>query len=550
MTVTEAPREAALEAAAAPSPSAPPTGLAAVVGSGDPRTIGKLFVGTSLLFLLAAGVIGVLTGVEQYDSTGSEIFGADTLPRMVTLQATGALFLGVLPLLLGLATAIVPLQVGATTVAFPRATAAAYWTWLVSGALVIAAYGIDGGPFGLDVDAVSLYVGALVAVIVALAVATISVVTTVATLRAPGMTLRRTPLFSWSVLVGGSVWLLTLPVLAAVLVVTWVDLRYGQQFLGGAGGVWDRVAWVFWQPTLYVVAVPALGVIADVVPVFARRRHQRHAVAMFLVGAAAALGAGAWAQLGASADGSANPADWLFEGPWVAVSFLAIVPILGLLGLWTLTLLTGRVRLGTPLVLAVPAGLLLLLGVGAGGATAVEDAGLVDTTWMTAQATLVLLGAALAGLAGVAFWAPKLYGKLLPDGVCRLGGTLVFLGALVAAVPLAVAGTMDQARAVSGGTATVAPGDLDTVEVLNLVSAVGLGVAVLGGLLAGLAMAARRRGEGPGDDPWEGHTLEWATSSPPPIGHFASLPEITSEAPLYDARHAAAASASTEAPAR
>ena len=117
-------------------------------------------------------------------------------------------------------------------------------------------------------------------------------------------------------------------------------------------------------------------------------------------------------------------------------------------------------------------------------------------------------------------------------------------------VPLAVAGTMDQARAVSGGTATVAPGDLDTVEVLNLVSAVGLGVAVLGGLLAGLAMAARRRGEGPGDDPWEGHTLEWATSSPPPIGHFASLPEITSEAPLYDARHAAAASASTEAPAR
>lgn len=550
MTVTEAPRDAALEAAAAPSPSAPPTGLAAVVGSGDPRTIGKLFVGTSLLFLLAAGVIGVLTGVEVYDSTGSEIFAADTLPRMVTLQATGALFLGVLPLLLGLATAVVPLQVGAATVAFPRATAAAYWTWLVSGALVIAAYGIDGGPFGRDVDAVSLYVGALVAVIVALAVATISVVTTVATLRAPGMTLRRTPLFSWSVLVGGSVWLLTLPVLAADLVVTWVDLRYGQQFLRGPDGVWERVAWMFWQPTLYVAAVPALGVIADVVPVFAQRRHQRHRVAMFLIGAAAALGTGSWAQVGASADGSVNPTDWLFEGPWIAVSFLAIVPILGLLGLWTLTLFTGRVRLGTPLILVVPAGLLLLLGIGAGGATAVKGAGLVDTTWMTAQATLVLLGAALAGLGGVAFWAPKLYGKLLPDGATRLGGTLVFLGALVAAVPLAVAGTLDQARLVSGGTAEVAPGDVDTVEVLNLVSAVGLGVAVLGGLLAGLAMMARRRGEGPGDDPWGGHTLEWATSSPPPIGHFASLPEITSEAPVYDARHAAAASASTEAPAR
>src|SRR5512138_3846247 len=198
MTVTEAPRDAALEAAAAPSPSAPPTGLAAVVGSGDPRTIGKLFVGTSLLFLLAAGVIGVLTGVEQYDSTGSEIFGADTLPRMVTLQATGALFLGVLPLLLGLATAIVPLQVGATTVAFPRATAAAYWTWLTSGAIVLLSYAVDGGPYGTDRTAVGLYVLALIAVLVALVVATVSVVTTPLALRAPGMGLRRAPLFTWS----------------------------------------------------------------------------------------------------------------------------------------------------------------------------------------------------------------------------------------------------------------------------------------------------------------------------------------------------------------
>src|SRR5690606_8216816 len=112
MTVTEAPRDAALEAAAAPSPSAPPTGLDALVGSADPRTIGKLFVGTSLLFLLAAGVIGVLTGVEVYDSTGSEIFAADTLPRMVTLQATGAPVRGVLPLPLGLPTATVPLHAG------------------------------------------------------------------------------------------------------------------------------------------------------------------------------------------------------------------------------------------------------------------------------------------------------------------------------------------------------------------------------------------------------------------------------------------------------
>ncbi len=401
MTVTEAPRDAAVEAAAAPSLSAPPTGLAAVVGSGDPRTIGKLFVGTSLLFLIAAGVAGALVGIEQYDVSGSEIFGADTALRVFTLHSTAALFLGVVPLLIGLATAIVPLQVGASTVAFPRASAAAYWVWLASSGLVLASYAIDGGPFGTELDAVGLYVAGLIAVVIALAVATLSVVTTVLTLRAPGMSLRRTPLFSWSILAAGTVWLLTLPVLAGVLLLTYLDLRYGQQFLGGSGGVWDRIAWLFWQPSLYLVAVPALGIIADIVPVFGRRRHQRHGAAMFLIGLAAALGFGAWAQIGASVDGSESPTPWLFEGPWIVVGFLAIVPVLGLLGLWSATLAKGKVKVGTPLILAQLSGLLVLLGVAAGGATVIEDLDLDNTTWMTAQADLVLVGAALGGLAGV-----------------------------------------------------------------------------------------------------------------------------------------------------
>ena len=539
MTVTEAPRAEAIEAAAAPSPSAPPVGLAAVVGSGDPRTVGKLFVGTSLLFLLASGVVGALVGYEQFDSASKQIFGADTAVRMYTLHSTAGLFLGVLPLLLGLATAVVPLQVGASTLAFPRASAAAYWTWLVSGGVALATYAFDGGPFGTDVDAVGLYVAALIAVIVALAVATASVVTTVLTLRAPGMSLRRAPLFSWSMLVGGTVWLLVLPVVAAGLLLAYVDLRYGDGFLGGPAGLYNRISWPFWQPTLYVVAVPALGILADVVPVFARRRHQRHKAAMVLLGLAAALGFGAWAQLGASIDGG-TPTPWLQDGPWNIVSYLAVIPVVGLLLLWTATLGTGRVRLGTPLILAVFSGLLVFLGVAAGVATAIESLDLDGTTWMTAQALLVLLGAVVAGLAGVAFWAPKLYGKLLPDALVRLGATLVTLGALAAAVPLAISGTMGQQRLVAGNFGGVDSGDVSTVETLNLVSAIGLSVAVLGALVVGLAMLARRRGDGPGDDPWDGHTLEWTTSSPPPVGNFATLPEITSEAPLYDSRYAPA----------
>ena len=361
MTVTEASRDASSEAAAPPAPSAPPAGLAAVVGSGDPRTIGKLFIGTSLLFLLASGVIGALVDFEVADASGSEIFGADTTLRMLTLHSTSALLLGVLPLLIGVATAVVPLQVGASTVAFPRASAASYWVWLVSGGILCVSYAVDGGPWGTSEDGVSLFVLSLIAVAIALFVATASVVTTVLTLRAPGMSLRRTPLFSWSVLVGGTGWLLTLPVLAAMLLLTYVDLRYGQQFLGGSAGVYNRIAWLFWQPTLYLVAVPALGIVADVVPVFAQRRHQSHGAAMFLLGLSAALAVGAWAQTGVTIDGGVT-APWLQDGPWNVVSFLAIVPVLGLFGLWNLTLLKGKVRISTPLILAQLGALAVLAG--------------------------------------------------------------------------------------------------------------------------------------------------------------------------------------------
>jgi len=412
---------------------------------------------------------------------------------------------------------------------------------MVSGVLLLSSYAIDGGPGGSDRDAVGLFILSLIAVLIALVVATVSVMTTVLTLRPSGMTLRRTPLFSWSMLVGGTVWVLTLPVLAALMLLSYVDLRYGQQFMGGSTGVINRLAWLFWQPTVYVFAVPALGVIADIVPVFARRRHQRHSSAMFLLGLAAALGFGAWAQLGFTIDGAAGSKfpDWYGKGPWIVVGFLAIVPVLGLLGLWTVTLFRGRVRMSTPLVLALFSGLLILAGIAGGAATVIKSLDLFGTTWMTGQAELVLIGTLLAGLAGLAFWAPKLYGKLLPDWLVRLGGTVMFLGALVTGVTLAIAGNMGQARIVAGGISAVGSGDRSGVETLDLIAGIGLFVVLAGALLVILALLSRRSGD-VADDPWDGHTLEWTTTSPPPVGNFATVPAITSEAPLYDARYAPA----------
>jgi cytochrome c oxidase subunit I len=348
--------------------------------------------------------------------------------------------------------------------------------------------------------------------------------------------------------VGGTVWLLTLPVLAAVMLLVYVDLRYGQQFLGGSDGVYDRIAWSFWQPTLYVFAVPALGIIADVVPVFARRRHHRHSTAMALIGLFGALAFGGWAQIGFSVDGQSDPTDWLYDGVWIAVGFLAVVAVVGLLGLWAATLGRGQVRLGTPLILALFAGLLIGGGVAAGAVTVIEEANVLTTTWASGQEILMVLGTLVAAAAGLAFWAPKIYGKLLPDGLVRLGATLLTIGAGVAAVAYGIAGLYDQPRSIAASLDGVS--EIDTVETLNLVAAVGLVVAVAGALGVVGALLAPKRGRAVADDPWEGNTLEWATTSPPPVGNFATLPEVTSEAPLYDARYAAApaaATASTEA---
>jgi heme/copper-type cytochrome/quinol oxidase subunit 1 len=182
--------------------------------------------------------------------------------------------------------------------------------------------------------------------------------------------------------------------------------------------------------------------------------------------------------------------------------------------------------------------------VAAGAVTVIEEANVLTTTWASGQEILMVLGTLVAAAAGLAFWAPKIYGKLLPDGLVRLGATLLTLGAGVAAVTYGIAGLYDQPRSIAASLDGVS--EIDTVETLNLVAAVGLVVAVAGALAVAAALLAPKRGRVVADDPWDGHTLEWATTSPPPIGNFATLPEVTSEAPLYDARYAGPSASATE----
>jgi heme/copper-type cytochrome/quinol oxidase subunit 1 len=542
MTVTE---DAPPALSASPEPTAPApdaSGLAAILGSGDHKVVGRLWIVAALAHLLLVGAAAALVAAEKIDLSGVDIVSADWLGPFTAYRSIAGAFLFLLPLTIGVATAIVPLQVGAATLAFPRAAAAAVWTYLIGGGLLIGSFAIEGGPFGTDVDGVRLFIASFTLVLVALVVALICIATTVIALRPPGLSLARTPLFAWSMLVASAVWTIMLPVLAGITVLAYLDIRYGGAggFFGGGGTtLYGRISWVFGAPAVYAFAIPALGVIGSVVPVFARTRHHQHRLAQGLIGAFGVLSVGAWAVPGYGQD--AFP--WLYEVPWVAVSIAIVLPVLALLGLWAVTVQQGSLSLGTPLLFGLSSALMLLLGVVAGAGQAIEPVktlvdgegtSLYGTTWSSAIASYVVLAAAIALLGGITYWSPKILGRTFADGGTRAVAFLLLIGTVLWSFPDLIAGLFGQ-PADPGATPL---DNVSTIEALNIASTIGaavLALSVVGFLV--LFVGAARSTELPGDDPWGGHTLEWATSSPPPVGNFPSLPVITSEAPLYDARH-------------
>lgn len=541
MTVTEdAP--AAVTAPSEPLATAPPdAGVAAVLGSGDHKVVGRVWLVTAMAHLLLVGIATALVAVEKIDLSSTDLVGSDWFGEYFAFRSIGGAFLVLLPLTIGLATAVVPLQLGASTLAFPRAAAAAAWAYVIGGGLVAGSFAIDGGPFGADVDGQRLFLVAFAFVLVAEVVAWITIATTVITMRVPGLSLRRAPLFAWSSLVAGAVWVICLPVLAAMVVLTYLDVRYGGDggfFGGGQAAIYPRISWAFGTPTVYAFAIPALGLIGSVVPVFARTRHQKHGIAQGLIGAFGVLSVGAWTVPGFGDD----PYAFLYELPWIAVSFAIVLPVLGLLGLWALTARQGRLRLTSPLLFGLASGLMLLVAVLAGAVQAIEPietlvdgegTSLYGTTWSSSVASYVVLATVIALFGGIAFWAPKLVGRVVGEATARISAILLLVGTIVWSFPELIAGLMGQPASLGE------PADnVSTIEALNMASAVGGAVLALGAIVFALTvLRALGTDELPGDDPWEGHTLEWATSSPPPYGNFASLPEVTSEAPLYDARH-------------
>lgn len=513
----------------------PPTGLAGILSTGDHRVIGRLYIVFSLLLSGLALTLGMLIGIEQANIDGGfGVFGqANELFQVFGLYRTTLILCGLVPLFLGLATAIVPRQLSASSVAFPRAAAAAFWTWLVGAIAHIAATFSYGGLGSLQAEAargqsVELTVLSLGMIGVGLLVGAGVIFTTLVTQRPAGMDLLQMPAFSWSMLVATGVWLFSLPVLLANLVVSWVDMRGGDSLgFGGGDAPFEMVAWAFDAPQVYAWTIPLLGITAEVFTSAHSSSSKLFEPMAFIVGAFGLLSFGAWAQsFFDSADPLAQDAHVVTNEVVFTAFALAIAVVVLAYGGWLAfnAYSAGeRPQITPQFALVTLSGALLTAAVVAGVVRVAEPAlgvlreadsdiwrGFFDamddlegSSLVTGMMNFAVLGALLGAVAGLFHWAPALLGRPLNAPLGFLAVLPLAGGAILVGATDALGGFFDQpARPYAAGNPPYGPGHFDGidalgfVEALNVIGLIGY-IAVLGGLALVALNVARSLGEAP-----------------------------------------------------
>ena len=513
-----------------------------------------MWIGASLLFLVLISILGIVTNLERLSLGSAEIFGTNaTYFQGWVLYRTGAIFLVALPLFIGIATAIVPLQVGSPSIAFPRLAAASFWAWLV-GAIVhiISVFGADGGlgpANATRTEGTLMTLTSLGFIIIALLAASMCIATTIIALRPAGMNLQRIPVFSWSMLVATSVWMLSLPILIANLIFAYTDLQGREPIaFGNRDALWTNLEWAWAQPQIYAYAIPVLGVVAEVIPTLAKQSQVGRDAVLTLIGLFGLLSFGAWAQsaLSVGADPVFQNPDlpesaqgrFIYEEALFVLFALAIaIPLLAILGGMADMLRRGKFpKPSAAMGGAMMGATILLLAVIAGEVRAFpffwealhDDHVLLSSA--TAQVTLVFGAVIASAIGALGYWSPKIFGGFTADQIGILGATALFAGA-------GLAGLADMVSALAGQPdISLEAVNNGTIETMNVLALVGVAIMAAGAVATiGLILPAIGSSELLPDDPWDGQTLEWATPSPPPVGNFIEpIPKIRSAEPLLD----------------
>ena len=514
--------------------SDPNRGLWSWITTVDHKRIGILYGLSAVIFFIVGGIEALLIRL-QLIGPNLDLLSADAYNQLFTMHGTTMVFLFIMPVGAAFGNYLLPIMIGARDVAFPRLNALSYWTFL-SGAIFLSSSFFlggfpDGGWFGYaplstqpEVVRMDFWAIGLLLLGVASLLGAVNFITTILVMRAPGMTMFRLPVFVWMQLVVAFLLLFSIPIITVGLFEVLFDRNFSTNFFQAANGgdpiLWQHLFWLFGHPEVYILILPAMGIVSEVLPTFSRKPLFGYQFIVFAGAAIGFLGFGVWAHH-MFTSGLGPVAETAFALSTMTIAIPTGIKIFN----WVGTIWGGDIRLTTPMLFSIGFIAMFTIG-GLSGVThsvVPADTQQTDTYYVVAHFHYVLFGGAVFGIfAGVYYWFPKIVGRLLDDGIGKIHFWLMLIGFNLTFGPMHILGLNGQPRR------TYTYGEDLGWEFWNQLATVGAFVIALSVLLFLYnAFRSLRGGEEAGPDPWDARTLEWSTSSPPPAHNFDEVPVVT-----------------------
>jgi cytochrome c oxidase subunit I len=512
----------------------------------DHKDIGILYIFTGMVFFFIGGLEALMIRT-QLAQPGEHFLSPELYSQIFTMHGTTMIFLFGMPVLIGLANYLAILMIGARDMAFPRLNAFSYWVFLFGGLVMYSGFILGGAPdagwfayapltttqfspsHGMDLWAMGIILTGVGSIISA-----VNLIVTIGNLRAPGMTLFRMPVFVWQIFVTAFLMLFALPSLTVDAVLLFLERRFGAPFFMASQGanplLWQNLFWFFGHPEVYILILPAFGVVSEVIPVFSQKPIFGYRALVYSGIAIGILGFMVWAHH-MFAVGNSATADASFSLSSMVIAVPTSIKIFN----WIATMWGGKLRFNTPLLYSVGFIAMFIIGGLSGVAVAIVpiDQQVTQTYFVVAHLHYVLFGGTVLGVfSGIFYWFPKMTGRLLSEKLGKWQFWLMLVGLNMTFFPMHILGMDGMPRRVYTYENNPGWGFLNSFETIG---AFIIAIAML--IFIWNVIQSLRSEKMAGDDPWDGVTLEWATSSPPPAYDFAQIPTVDSLRPLWDKKH-------------